>query len=81
MSEKTLQLFEYLKNLAQSLPADKIKAMEAQGISERLDSIIKTISGRNNPPPSVETEICGVKVSARLAKLIALMKREKQHVG
>jgi hypothetical protein len=78
--EEAARLYRYLKDLSLSLPPDKKQAMEASGVSAKLDAIIEHSAG-GKPPEAVPGEICGVPVSPRLAKLIEYMRREKQHGG
>ncbi|MDX9958272.1 MAG: hypothetical protein RBT68_07505, partial [Spirochaetia bacterium] len=78
--EEAARLYRYLKDLSLSLPPEKKQAMDASGVSAKLDAIIEHSAG-GKPPEAVPGEICGVPVSPRLAKLIEFMRREKQHGG
>jgi len=78
--EEAARLYRYLKDLSLSLPPEKKQAMEASGVSAKLDAIIEHSAG-HKPPERLPDEIYGVPVSPRLAKLIEFMRREKQHGG
>lgn len=78
--EEAARLYRYLKDLSLSLPPEKKQAMEASGVSAKLDAIIEHSAGAK-PQVVLPDEIFGVPVSPRLAKLIEFMRREKQHGG
>jgi hypothetical protein len=54
--------------------------MDKSGVSSKLDAIIDRVT---KPVPSrpIPTEIQGVQISPRLAKLIEFMRREKHDAG
>ena len=78
--EEASRLYRYLKDLSLCLPPEKKQAMEASGVSAKLDAIIEHSAGAK-PPVSLPEKIYGVPVSPRLAKLIEFMRREKHHGG
>jgi len=78
--EEAAKLYVYLKDLAHSLPEDKQAAMDRSGVSAKLDAIIERVARPPAEPP-IPTEILGMPVSSRLAKLIQFMRREKHNVG
>ncbi|OHD19157.1 MAG: hypothetical protein A2Y38_06230 [Spirochaetes bacterium GWB1_59_5] len=78
--EEAARLYQYLKNLTQSLPPEKREAMDKSGVSSKLDSIIERVT-KPATGPSLPTEIQGVPISPRLAKLIEFMRREKHNAG
>jgi len=78
--EEATKLYVYLKDLTQSLPPDKREAMEKSGVATKLDTIIDRLT-KPKDAPVLPTEILGVPISPRLAKLIDFMRREKKHAG
>jgi|GEM_PF-5510438 len=54
--------------------------MEKSGVATKLDTIIDRLS-KPKEAHVLPTEILGVPISPRLAKLIDFMRREKNHAG
>lgn len=78
--EQAARLYAYLKDLSGALPPEKRAAMDQSGVTAKLDAIIE-VAGKKPARPPIPSEILGVPVSPRLAKLIEFMRREKQHAG
>ena len=78
--EEAAKLYQYLKDLTRSLPPEKLEAMDKSGVSSKLDAIIDRVT-KPAATPILPTEIQGVQISPRLAKLIEFMRREKHNAG